>query len=175
MSILPQVHANISSPIADILRLLKRCIISSIIRLYYSALLLNTPNNPDTPFTDNTSLVVVWTYIEECTSLVAACLPTLAPLLKNGRGLSTRLHRLMSLFSVRDSWRKNLRSGRTEGTRDNSPEYKSAKMAWQKLHSGGDHTTEIARGGDVALANVEPGSPNAINVQSSVKLDFVDA
>ena len=175
MSILPQVHANISSPVADILRLLKRCIISSIIRLYYSVLLLNTPNNPDTPFTDNTSLVVVWSYIEECTSLVAACLPTLAPLLKNGCGLSTRFHRLFSLFSVPDSWHKNLRSGRTEGTRDNSPKHKSARMAWQKLHSSGGHTTEITRGDDVALTNVEPGSANAINVQSSVKMDVVIA
>lgn len=129
VSIFPQVHANISCSIADILRILNRCIISSRIRLYYSVVLLNTLNNPDTPFTDDTSLVVVWSYIEECTSLVAACLPTLAPLLKNGRGLSTRLHRLVSLFSVRDSWHKSLRSGRTEGTSGNSPKYKSARTA----------------------------------------------
>ena len=175
MSILPQVHTNTSSPVANVIRFLKICIVSSIIRLYYSVLLLNTPNNPDTPFTDNTSLVVVWSYIEECTSLVAACLPTLAPLLKNGRGLSTTLHRLMSLFSVRDSWHKNLRSGRREDTRDNSPKHNSARMAWQKLHSGGSHTTEIALGSDVAFANVEPGSANAINVQSSVKMEVVTA
>ena len=164
VSILPNVQISTSSPTADILRLFKRCVISSIIRLYYSVLLLNTPNSPDTPFTDNTSLVVVWSYIEECTSLVAACLPTLAPLLKNGRGLSATLHRLVSLFSVPGSSHKNLRSGGTEGTSGNSPGYKSAKTAWQKLHTGGDHTTNIARGSDVALTNVDPEPANAISV-----------
>ena len=166
---------SMSSPIADIiLRWLERCIVSSIIRLYYSVLLLNTPNNPNTPFTDDTSLVVVWSYIEECTSLVAACLPTLAPLLKNGRGLSTGLQRLGSLFSIRDRRHKRPRSGRTEGTSGNSPESKSARTAWQKLHSGG-HTTEIARGSDVALAHVNPEPANAISIQSSVKLDVSSA
>ena len=174
MSILPQIHANTSSPTADILRLFKRCVISSIIRLYYSVLLLNTPNGPDTPFTDNTSLVVVWSYIEECTSLVAACLPTLAPLLKNGRGLSTKLHRLASLFSIRGSSQNNLRSGRTKGTSGKSPGYKSAKTAWQKLCSGDGHTIKVAQdSNNVALTNVDPDPANAISVQWSVKSDVV--
>ena len=155
VSILPQVHTKTTGSTADTIRLFNRCIISSIVRLYYSVLLLNTPNSPDTPFTDNTSLVVVWSYIEECTSLVAACLPTLAPLLKNGRGLSTRLHRLKSLVSVRGSSQKNLRSGRTEGTSINNPGYMSVRWPWQKLHSGDGHTTKIGRGSDVALTNID--------------------
>ena len=79
----------------------------------------------------------------------------------------------MSLFSVRGSSHKILGSGRTEGTSGNSPGYKSAKTAWQKLHSGGGHATKIARGSDVALTNVDPEPANAIGAQSSVELDVV--
>ena len=122
--------------------MLARCVITSIIRLYYLVHLATTPKNPKTSSTSDIALLIVWSYIENCTSMITACLPTLAPLLRNDQGSQTMLQSLFSLFTLHSSLSKASQSRKEQGGGGDNYESKSAQSAWHKLPSNPSCTTK---------------------------------
>ena len=139
-------------------------------RLYYLVVLFHTshttPKNFAEAYLKATTLTMQWSYIETCISIIAACLPTLGPLLRKGRRLTTILRRC---FSVLSSPFTSEASAKTSGKHSNdtdATEYSS--RAWQRIRGSPSHITEIRRGSDVELAD-------GIHVHTSVRSEAVPA
>ncbi|MCJ1391625.1 hypothetical protein MMC18_004490 [Xylographa bjoerkii] len=148
------------------------CIIASAVRLYYFVYLLQEANNPvlETSVTvDDT----IWSFIEPCMSIVAACLPTLAPVFKGGRDLGSIVRSVRSVFSLRtiDSQKDQIRSkGSKESKGSNTQETREAKRAWQKLNTGTSPSNHIAGGSEVELDEIRPlyDPASGITVQTTL-------
>ena len=65
------------------------CVIASILRLYYTVRLAQIYNESDKEYSLATTNIIIWSEIEPCTSIIAACLPTLGLLFQNTRIVSS--------------------------------------------------------------------------------------
>ncbi|KAL9620551.1 MAG: hypothetical protein Q9160_004912 [Pyrenula sp. 1 TL-2023] len=64
----------------------------------------NTPPLADcSAFTAVVANILIWSRIEPCCSVVAACLPTLGPLVRSGRDPGSLVNSIRSIFSVHSS------------------------------------------------------------------------
>ncbi|KAF7505270.1 hypothetical protein GJ744_001057 [Endocarpon pusillum] len=75
------------------------CIVASIVRLGYYVQLANI-RQPDRLFSNASFNCALWSVIEPCTSIIAACLPTYGPLFKEGLGLPTPFRSIASKFRL---------------------------------------------------------------------------
>ncbi|MCJ1409838.1 hypothetical protein MMC19_003921 [Ptychographa xylographoides] len=114
------------------------CVISSAVRLYYVVQFSNLYNGENNDaFSDTVTYIFLWSNIEPCTSVIAACLPTLGPLLQDGRSPMSLVHSIRSYWSNRSGstlGRKRMYSTDDDGTRLNV-----VKNNWLNLDSDGTH------------------------------------
>ncbi|KAL9002717.1 MAG: hypothetical protein Q9188_004370 [Gyalolechia gomerana] len=85
------------------------CVVASIVRLYYFVRLsYGSIKDADTPYTRIVTYTILWSFIECCTSIIAACLPTLAPLGRDILGrdnqrLDSIIRSVRSMLALRSS------------------------------------------------------------------------
>ncbi|KAI9743193.1 MAG: hypothetical protein M1818_003036, partial [Claussenomyces sp. TS43310] len=111
---------------------------------------------------------LLWSRIEPCCSVIAACLPTLWPLVQ-GRSPESLVNSVQSVFSIRSA-------DSLAGSRRKPQEFLSdgsdvsnrseAKREWYRLHSPGTATVE-----NVELGAIEY-SDDEIRVQKSFATRF---
>ncbi|KAK7182250.1 hypothetical protein DPSP01_006968 [Paraphaeosphaeria sporulosa] len=90
-------------------------IIASIVRTVYFRRLMDLTPLQHT-FSSTTVYCTIWSIIEPCNSLIAACLPALAPLLrKEHRGLPTVIRSMFSMVSLRSGSNRSGGSRRLAG------------------------------------------------------------
>lgn len=97
------------------------CVISAIVRLYFAYSL--TSGNDTHPTDDHFSYVsvnnVIWSLIEPCVSVVAACLPTFGPLLTSDLSLRSLVRSFQSrTFSFKRSTGASSSKDSTHSDRD---------------------------------------------------------
>ncbi|KAF2258868.1 hypothetical protein CC78DRAFT_537472 [Lojkania enalia] len=107
------------------------CIAASIVRVYYFVQLSHITQK-DRSFSETTYYCFIWSVVEPCVSIIAACLPASAPLInKETRGFSTLFNSLISLFQSRGTQQDSDRSkfvGSTSGGNGNANE---SKFNWR--------------------------------------------
>lgn len=110
------------------------CVIASIVRLGYMVQ-ISFLTERDRQFSSTAFYCYIWSVIEPCTSIIAACLPTLAPLLKDDRGLMSLLRSVMSMFSTSRTHSSSTGVPK-RGTDQDTPQGDSAyaRHAWRGLH-----------------------------------------
>jgi len=106
------------------------CIVASTVRLYYFAQLVEKTNAVLSVVTDDT----IWSFLESCMSIIAACLPTLAPLFRNIRDVASLIASVRSALSLQSlsSGRANRSNGQSS-TKDT--QITDTNKPWQKLGS----------------------------------------
>ena len=82
----------------------------------------------------------VWLHIEACSSIVAICLPTMAPLFKQKWGMGNPLERVKSFFLVFLGYKRKDTSGQPTAEAD-STTLEEAKTAWLRQHSEESYTS----------------------------------
>ncbi|KAI9643617.1 hypothetical protein NHQ30_008239 [Ciborinia camelliae] len=114
------------------------CLISSCIRLYYTQKLFGT-STPDLKLDEE---VYLWAHIEAYASIITACLPTLAPLLRGGRNLGSMIGSVRSIFSIRSKSSSLFRKQSSDSQSNNLPSPHSEKAPWNE-----DGPTSVVTGG----------------------------
>ena len=102
-------------------------------------------------------------------SIIAACLPTLAPLFRGGRDPASIVRSVRSILSLR-SMSSRQEKYRSSASKDTSREdIKNAKSAWRQLNSSPAHSNDIVHNESTALVDLEsqPRLSEAIVVQKS--------
>lgn len=116
------------------------CIVASIVRLYCFARLSSlSPRDASTLYTQTVTNTILWTFTECCTSIIAACLPTLAPLLRDSRKLDSVIRTVRSRLGLRSSTSRITSSDRHPRT-GNARSFQNNNAAsydtWQQFDSG---------------------------------------
>lgn len=112
----------------------------------------------------------IWSFVEAQFSIVAACLPTLAPLIRGGRDPRSIVYSIRSFLSVRSSYSPK---GEDRSHASNAREWddaKYAKHAWRKLHtSAASSNTNAVHNEGIALDDIgiQSRPADAIFVQKS--------
>lgn len=116
----------------------------------------------------NTGIVVsntIWSFIECCTSILAACLPTLAPLFRGNRQLDSLIRSIRSMLSLQSDASKRTfdRDGpiRNDHPNDNP---------WRELTSNPNHKTYVSKGGDLNPEDKRELLTNARSIQVQTSL-----
>ena len=103
-------------------------------------------------------------------SIVAACLPTLAPLFRDGRDPASVIRTVRSIFFLRGNspGQKKDPIG-PPGKNSSRREVKLAKDSWRKLNPGQGHSNDVVYNESVPLDDLNSQSPpsDAIVVQKS--------
>ncbi|OAL03063.1 hypothetical protein IQ06DRAFT_334538 [Phaeosphaeriaceae sp. SRC1lsM3a] len=111
------------------------CIIASIVRVHYFHKLANTTQK-DRSYSETTYYCFIWSVIEPCISMIAACLPACAPLInKDTRGFSVLFNSLISLFQSRGS-RADSPSPRSSIMHDGQAENKTTSTHTWRIYGG---------------------------------------
>jgi len=117
---------------------------------------------------DVPNLLMLWFHIEACASIIAACLPTLAPLFRGEYTAGSLCGKGRALCSSRF---KSSRKCSKSSEANSSFELAQSKRAWQTLPSIKTHTA--ARGTqEPKNLEVEAGSQDGILVERSFTCDF---
>ena len=114
--------------------------------------------------------IIIWSRIEPCCSAIAACLPTLGPLVSGGRSPESLIHSIRSLFSTRSfsSLRgEKERKDSQEGASLSSGSSAEARRAWANSHRSG--TTTVVSDEEKGFPRDSDGEKkaNGIYVQQS--------
>lgn len=144
---------------------------ASIVRLYYFVRLKEIPNstrksvNPRHGSHHLTADgivydVEIWSFIEPQLSMVAACLPTLAPLLRGGRDTGSIVRSIQSILSLSSaSSGKSPKQSEDRKYRSSAGgwvEVQASKHAWQKLNTNtASSRTHAVHNEDIVLADLE--------------------
>lgn len=120
------------------------CVVAEILRIYYLyRYLYIKPNGHINAFSPVMSNIIIWSRIEPCCSVVAACLPTIGPLVKGGRSPESLVHSIRSLFSMRSSLslrgEKNRKESQEGASLYSSPSAQT-RRAWEESHRLGTAT-----------------------------------
>ncbi|KAH7377931.1 hypothetical protein DE146DRAFT_638006 [Phaeosphaeria sp. MPI-PUGE-AT-0046c] len=111
------------------------CIVASIVRVHYFHKLANT-SQIERSFSATTFYCFIWSVIEPCISIIAACLPACAPLInKDTRGFSVLFNSLISLFQSRSS-RSDSPSPRSSMVHTEQAEHKNVPAHTWRVYGG---------------------------------------
>lgn len=104
-------------------------------------------------------------------SVVAACLPTLAPLFKGGRDPASMIRSVQSKLSLRSISSRMSARGREASPTSREHENEDAKYAWLQLNLNVNHSNDIAFERNAELDRIRTAQPvsNGIFVQKSLK------
>ncbi|MCJ1232403.1 hypothetical protein MMC14_000355 [Varicellaria rhodocarpa] len=123
------------------------CVVSSVLRLYYNIQYNNLENNAENDQNFYSSVVVntlIWSTIEPCTSIIAACLPTYGPLYRDGSSFKSFVYGLRSLTRSRGTQGPNgsiSLADRSSGERNGSHEMKT-KVYTESVHKSSEADVE---------------------------------
>ncbi|KAL8852118.1 MAG: hypothetical protein Q9221_002941 [Calogaya cf. arnoldii] len=134
------------------------CVVASIVRLYYFVRLKDVPKGP--VYTGIVASITIWSFIECCTSIVAACLPTLAPLFRGNRRLDSIIRSVRSMLSLRSNLSKSSSDG--DGSSRNG---RSDNNAWRELTANPNHENNIFRSNDLSPEDKRELMTNAHSIQ----------
>ena len=106
------------------------------------------------PTTDISTAQTLWAFVESCSSIIAACLPTMAPLFRSAGPVNTSIRTLRTALSK--PFKKGSSSENSSDTE--SKKYivgetvQPNKKGWQTLHTGltGNRTTR----GDLEMGEI---------------------
>ncbi|KAL8919491.1 MAG: hypothetical protein Q9208_006776 [Pyrenodesmia sp. 3 TL-2023] len=141
------------------------CVVASVVRLHYFVQLKNVPKGAKSPYTRIVVYLAIWTFIECCTSIVAACLPTLAPLFRGNGRLDSLIRSVRSLLSLRSDASKG--SSDTDGSSRND---RPNGNAWRELTSNPNHKTYVSKGEDLNPEDKRELLTNSRSIQVQTSL-----
>ncbi|KAH8726598.1 hypothetical protein GQ44DRAFT_825597 [Phaeosphaeriaceae sp. PMI808] len=117
------------------------CIVASIVRVHYFSR-LSKITQKDRSFSETTFYCYIWSVVEPCISIVAACMPASAPLInKETRGFSVLFNSLISLFHPRSSQVDSARDDTAKVEQSN--DMNGAKVTWRAYGKGYDGDLEL--------------------------------
>ena len=116
----------------------------------------------------------IWSFIEPQMSIVAACLPTLAPLFQGGRDPASIIRSVRSIFSLRSASSKTRGQGSDVSKVSVDRENKETSRPWLKLDSDTKYSNNITHEQGIELDNVQNGrlASNGIAVQNVLRTEI---
>ncbi|CAG8948662.1 hypothetical protein HYFRA_00001782 [Hymenoscyphus fraxineus] len=123
------------------------CVVASSVRIwYFKEFLFEDFTYHADAFGPVVSNIFIWSRIEPCCSVVAACLPTFGPLFENGRTPESIVASFRSVLSIRSS-NNSLSTNRagkdsSEIAKKTDAENAEARAHWQSVHSSANTTVE---------------------------------
>ena len=163
---------------------------ASIVRLYYFVKLKETPNSTRksvNPIIGSHQLtaegivydVEIWSFVEPQPSMVAACLPTLAPLIRRGRDPGSIVPSIQSILPLgSSSSKKSPKQSEDQKYRSSAGgwvEFQNSKHDWQRLNTNtASSRTHAMHNEGIALTDLERQQrpADAIIVQKSFSNNF---
>jgi len=132
------------------------CVISAAVRLYYVVSFDNIGGAASPEFTKVVDNNFIWATIEPCTSIIAACLPTLGPLLQTWRAPESIVNSVRSVLSIHSAGSASRTNAATLKAKQDSEHSQSSldKRAWIALDSHEAFATIGSASEDVELANL---------------------
>ena len=102
-------------------------------------------------------------------SIIAACLPTLAPLFRGGRDPASIVRSVRSIFSLRSISSRQEKDRSDASNNTGRDKIKNAKSAWRQLNSSQAHSNDVVHDESTALVDLESQPPrlDAIVVQKT--------
>ena len=88
-------------------------------------------------------------------SIVAACLPTLAPLFRGGRDPASTVLGVRSILSLRSMSPRQEKDRSNASKNTSREEIKNAKSAWRQLNSSQAQSNDIVHNESTALVDLE--------------------
>ncbi|MCJ1246387.1 hypothetical protein MMC30_003594 [Trapelia coarctata] len=112
------------------------CVVASAVRLYYSVLLIQVTGAIEgPPDWDYITYVInsahIWSYIEAYVSIIAACLPSLAPLLQSSSAFDSFFKSVRSIFSKSSSTGISSEEGWNDSQRHLAGDLMPGERNWQ--------------------------------------------
>ncbi|MCJ1285829.1 hypothetical protein MMC26_005170 [Xylographa opegraphella] len=156
--------------IASIFSLGIFCVIAAAVRVYYTARLVQAQ-------AQGTELIALllsidlWAVIEPCSSIVAACLPTLAPFVRGRRDLASIIRSVRSILSLNSRHSSRSETQNKPNPTGDERDTRHGKNAWQKLSVPNDSTKNLTSAADVELGDMPatPLAPRSIMVETMVE------
>ncbi|KAH8602298.1 hypothetical protein B0O99DRAFT_735736 [Bisporella sp. PMI_857] len=126
------------------------CVIAEAVRIYYFHQFLyeDLAHHADA-FGPVVANIFIWSRIEPCCSVVAACLPTFGPLLKDGRTPESVIASIRSVLSIRSSSNSMSTEKRLDSSHGSANPSRSlddeeaARKEWHRLHTNPGATAAI--------------------------------
>lgn len=135
----------------------------------YSARIWNETNDISSALTTQN---FIWSRIEPCASIIAACLPTYGPLIPKGHFLASIIRSAISLVTLGSAGSKSSKHNTGEGPSSNAivpVKLSESKRSWSKLSN-----VESQQGNDNDDIQKIMGTPNGIHVSERYEVEAYD-
>jgi len=111
------------------------CVISSIVRLVYVIQYTRVYSDPTAQISSIIMNIIIWSQIEPCISIVAACLPSLSPLLGSGKGGQKWISSIRSFISNHSLAHVSRRRTKSSVASSKDSSRSCPSRGWEKINS----------------------------------------